>query len=68
MRVPVVAYALTISAMVVLAVGTQREHPTPALLTGAVLFFLSDLTVARDRFVHPGCPNRLIGLPLDFGG
>jgi len=33
---------------------------------GAVLFFLSDLLVARDRFVAPGFGNRLLGLPLYY--
>ena len=31
------------------------------------MFFLSDLCVARDRFVSPGWENRAVGLPLYFG-
>ena len=38
------------------------------LLLGAVLFLLSDLSVARDRFVAPGFVNRLWGLPFYYGG
>ena len=37
------------------------------LLLAAVVFFLSDLCVARDRFVSPGWENRAVGLPLYFG-
>jgi hypothetical protein len=36
------------------------------LLAGAVLFALSDVFVARDRFVHSGFANRQWGLPLYF--
>jgi uncharacterized membrane protein YhhN len=38
-----------------------------ALLVGAVLFWLSDLCVARQRFVAPGFVNRAVGLPLYYG-
>ena len=34
----------------------------------AVAFFLSDLTVARDRFVAREAVNRLVGLPLYYTG
>jgi uncharacterized membrane protein YhhN len=37
------------------------------LLRAAVLFYLSDITVARDRFVTgPRFLNRLVGLPLYY--
>jgi len=39
-----------------------------ALLAGALSFYVSDLAVARDRFVAPGFSNRLWGLPLYYGG
>jgi uncharacterized membrane protein YhhN len=61
LRGPVVAYTLAIGAMVWLAMGM-----VPAVKVGAVLFFLSDLLVARDRFVAPGLRNRLVGLPLYY--
>ena len=35
---------------------------------GAVAFFLSDLAVARDRFVAKGWVNRVWGLPLYYFG
>jgi len=35
---------------------------------GALLFLLSDLAVARDRFVAPVFINRVWGLPMYFCG
>ena len=40
----------------------------PRFLAGAVLFFASDLGVARDKFVAPGFPNRAWGLPAYYAG
>ena len=37
-------------------------------LIGALLFFASDLAVARDKFVAPGVINKLWGLPAYYGG
>jgi uncharacterized membrane protein YhhN len=62
MRVPVLAYVVVISAMVALAAGTGAG----LLLLGAFAFYLSDLAVARDRFVVSSFVNRLWGLPLYF--
>ena len=36
--------------------------------TGAILFYLSDLAVARHRFVHESFVNRAIGLPTYYLG
>ncbi len=33
-----------------------------------MLFYLSDLFVARERFVTSAFVNRLVGLPLYYGG
>jgi len=62
MRVPVLAYVVVISAMVALAAGTGAW----TLLLGAFAFYLSDLSVARDRFVASSFVNRVWGLPLYF--
>jgi uncharacterized membrane protein YhhN len=64
MRAPVVAYCLAISAMLWLALGTTQ----PEVRLGALLFYGSDLFVARDRFASPGAVNRLAGLPLYYAG
>ena len=66
MKVPVLGYVVVISVMVSLAVGTLGEGLTALIVTGAVLFYLSDLFVARDRFVSPGFVNALAGLPLYY--
>jgi len=66
MRGPVAAYVVVITAMVALAAGTVGARGDPWLLAGAFGFYLSDLAVARDRFVRPGFDNRAWGLPLYF--
>lgn len=68
MRVPVLAYVVVISSMVSVGFGTLGDAHSAAIATGAVLFYLSDLFVARDRFVVEGFVNRLVGLPLYYGG
>lgn len=68
MRGPVVAYMLVISAMVAAAVGTYVHARSLVLAAGALAFYVSDLSVARDRFVAPGLVNRVWGLPAYFGG
>jgi uncharacterized membrane protein YhhN len=65
-RLPVRAYVFAISAMVVCAAGTVAARWDALLLSGALLFYVSDLCVARDRFVEPGFPNRALGLPLYY--
>ena len=67
MKTAVLAYVVVISVMVALAVGTFGAGHPWILVLGAVIFFLSDLAVARERFVTPGFVNQGIGLPLYFG-
>jgi len=61
MKGPVIAY------MVVLAAGATGATGRPLFLAAAVMFFVSDLSVARDRFIAPGFDNKLWGAPLYFG-
>jgi uncharacterized membrane protein YhhN len=68
MRVPVAAYVGVISAMVVLAAGTEAAALHGRILPGALLFYVSDLAVARQRFVAGSFWNRAWGLPLYYGG
>ncbi len=73
MRGPVIAYIVVISAMIASAWLASRSPAVPEagawlLLKGAALFYLSDLFVARQRFVAQGYVNRLIGLPLYYAG
>jgi len=66
MRVPVHAYIAVITGMLALAVGTAAAGSSILILVGALAFYLSDLSVANDRFVRPGFLNRLWGLPLYY--
>jgi uncharacterized membrane protein YhhN len=67
LRGAVAAYVLVISAMVVLAAGTLGGGGSGRVVLGAVLFYASDLAVARERFVVSTPWNRAWGLPLYFG-
>ena len=73
LRKPVAAYIVVISLMVctAAAVFVDPRLPQPLrrlVLTGALSFYLSDLFVARQRFVQGSFMNRLVGLPLYYGG
>ncbi len=67
MRSPVIAYIGVISAMVACAIATHGATPAPAFVLAAVMFFVSDIAVARQQFVVPDGWNQLWGLPLYFG-
>lgn len=66
LQIPVYAYIAVISAMVALSFGAKGRGATWWVVAGAVLFYVSDIFVARQRFVSPGPVNGLIGLPLYF--
>ncbi len=63
MKIPVYAYMLVISSMVALSAGAVGNGGPPILLPGAILFYISDIFVARERFVHSGYANTILGLP-----
>lgn len=63
---PVVGYIVVITAMVATAIGLVGAGLSMGWLGGAILFFVSDLFVARQRFVAPAPVNRYIGLPLYY--
>jgi uncharacterized membrane protein YhhN len=65
---PVIAYMIVITLMLAAAVQTDSAIPDWRIPAGALAFYLSDLGVARDRFAAPGYINRLVRLPLYFGG
>lgn len=72
MQVPVMAYITVISIMVAGAFSVYGNVFLPegarvSIFAGAVLFYLSDLFVARERFIISNHVNRLIGLPLYYG-
>lgn len=66
MRNPVLAYVVVISGMLVCAAGTVGHRGMPSIFVGAFAFYLSDLAVARQRFVHKSFWNKAWGLPLYF--
>lgn len=68
MRGAVHTYMGVISLMVMLAVGTTVGEGNLAIAVGAVLFYLSDLAVARQRFVVQTFLNPAWGLPLYYLG
>jgi uncharacterized membrane protein YhhN len=73
MLIPVIAYVIVITIMVVGAwtvLGDKNLSFSGRLLVfiGALSFYVSDLFVARDRFVKEEFANRLLGLPLYYLG
>lgn len=73
MLMPVIAYVIVITVMVIGAwtvLGDTKLSYAGRLpvFIGAVGFYLSDLFVARDRFLKSEFTNRLIGLPMYYCG
>jgi uncharacterized membrane protein YhhN len=73
MNGPVLAYIIVITVMVSGAwsvLGDARFAWAGRIMVfaGACCFYISDIFVARDRFVKKEALNRLIGLPLYYGG
>ena len=73
MKWPVVAYMLVISLMLIGALGVfvsggLRPSGQWMVMVGAFLFYISDLFVARQRFVTESFLNRAAGLPLYYTG
>ena len=73
MHGPVVAYVIVITIMVCMAWGLPRNQSLgiagrSLALIGAISFYLSDLFVARDRFLKASFVNRLVGLPTYYAG
>ncbi|KAI8089599.1 uncharacterized protein BX664DRAFT_333432 [Halteromyces radiatus] len=68
MRRAVSIYMAIISCMVITASASVANAPLPQhQLAGALMFYLSDLFVAREEFVSRSKWNQWIGLPLYYG-
>lgn len=72
MKIPVLIYVIFISIMLLAAWSVTENlvigmRGRSMIITGAVLFYCSDLFVARERFLTHEYFNRLIGLPLYYG-
>ncbi|OYW06701.1 MAG: hypothetical protein B7X11_00890 [Acidobacteria bacterium 37-65-4] len=65
MRIPVLAYIVVITAMAWGALSVAG-HALWMVWAGALLFYLSDLAVARDRFVVCRFASRAWGLPAYY--
>jgi uncharacterized membrane protein YhhN len=68
LTLPVQLYTAVISAMVIAAFGTRGKGGPILILIGAVLFFLSDLSVASLRLLQTDFPHYIWGLPLYYAG
>jgi uncharacterized membrane protein YhhN len=73
MRVPVIGYVIAIITMMAAAIAAAQIASVPEqnrmlLVVGAALFFVSDLAVARDKFVGASFVNRAWGLPAYYAG
>ncbi len=66
LTLPVYAYTAVISGMVIAAFGTRGSGFSALILAGALMFFLSDLSVAWMRLVQTDFPTYLWGLPLYY--
>lgn len=73
MKGPVTAYIVVISLMLTAASSLLGENSVlPRLQSmvtgGALAFYISDIFVARNRFIKTAFLNRLLGLPLYYTG
>ena len=73
MLVPVLFYILVITLMLCGAWAVFQKSSflvsaTSIIFVGAFCFYVSDIFVARDRFIKEEYLNRLIGLPLYYLG
>jgi uncharacterized membrane protein YhhN len=71
MLIPVGAYVAVITVMVIGASSVMGERTADLtgrtfVFLGAILFYVSDVFVARQQFVTGHYINRLIGLPLYY--
>ncbi len=68
LSLPVRLYTIVIAGMVIAAFGTRGKGGPVLILVGALLFFLSDLSVAALRLVQTDFPTYVWGLPLYYAG
>jgi uncharacterized membrane protein YhhN len=73
MKVPVLFYVIVITVMVIGAWSVLGDDSLALpgrimVFIGAVSFYVSDIFVARDRFMKKEYLNRLIGLPVYYTG
>jgi uncharacterized membrane protein YhhN len=62
----VAVYIVVVTVMAALAVGNAVREHAPMVAVAGLMFWCSDLAVARDTFIKPGFVNRAWGLPLYY--
>lgn len=65
-KIAVPLYLVAIGLMVVLAVAASVASLTASVAVGAAAFAISDVSVARDRFVRRALSNKIWGIPLYY--
>jgi len=65
---PVRLYIAAISLMVIMAAGARGFSGNTLILAGAIMFFVSDLSVAAMRIAGTEAATYVWGLPLYYGG
>lgn len=65
-RFAVPAYVAAIMTMTSLAVGVSAAAMPATVAIGAIMFAVSDVSVARDRFIESSFVNKVWGLPLYY--
>ena len=68
MLLPVRAYTVVISLMVIMSFGARGAGGPVLIPVGATLFYLSDLSVASLQFTNPAFPHYVWGLPFYYTG
>jgi len=63
---PVYSYTAVISLMVIAAFGARGAGASRLIVAGALMFFVSDLSVAAQRLVQTELPTIVWGLPLYY--
>jgi uncharacterized membrane protein YhhN len=65
---PVLGYVMVITWMVAMAIGTFAVHTEFLLIpVAAIMFWASDISVARARFKDANFSNKVWGIPMYFG-
>lgn len=66
--VPVQIYTAAITIMLITAFGARGAGASTLLVAGAMMFFVSDLSVAMQRLLGTDFPTIVWGLPLYYSG
>lgn len=65
-RIAVPVYVAAIMIMTTLAIGVSAAKMPATVAAGALLFAVSDVSVARDRFIERSVANKVWGIPLYY--